>query len=174
MGKLTNIETLAASHAKARDLLAERAGQLQEDAARLQRRRLPGIKRALEEVRRSHEELRLAIKDAKDEFKRPRSRVFHGIKLGFKKAKGSLQWASESRVVELIKKNLPDQVEVLIKSTEKPVKTALQQLPAADLKKLGVSIVGAGDEVFVTATDSDLDKFIEALLEDTSDYESSS
>ena len=106
MGKLTNIETLAAAHAKARDLLAERAGQLQEDTARLRRRRLPGIKTALEEVRRSHEELRFAIKDAKDEFERPRSRVLHGMRLGFKKAKGSLKWASESRVVELIKKNM--------------------------------------------------------------------
>ena len=169
MGKLRDIEGLAAAHAKARALLAKRVHYLQQDLVALRGRRLPGIKGALEAVRRSEDDLRVAIEGAREEFKRPRSRVFHEIKLGLKKAKGSLQWASETRVVQLIKQRMPDKVEVLIKRTEKPVKSALQQLSATDLKKLGVSVVGAGDEVFIKPSDSELDKLIQALLSDEID-----
>ena len=169
MGKLRDIQGLAGAHAKARALLSKRVGHLRADMDTLRGRRLPGIKRALEEVRRSNDELRLAIEGAREKFRRPRSRTFHDIRLGLKKAKGSMRWASDERVVELIKQHMPDQVEVLVKRTEKPVKTALQQLSAADLKKLGVSIVGAGDEVFIKPSDSDLDKLIVALLSDESD-----
>ena len=96
MGKMASIEILTAEHGKARDLLTQRAGELQTDIAKLKRRRLPGIKSALDVVRRSHDELRIAIDDAREDFKKPRTRIFHGIRVGLKKAKGSLKWATEA------------------------------------------------------------------------------
>ncbi|MDF1486722.1 hypothetical protein PY257_16355, partial [Ramlibacter sp. H39-3-26] len=55
------------------------------------------------------------------------------------------------------------------KTTQRPVKDALAQLPAADLKKLGISITDAEDEVIVRAVDSEVDKLVDALLKQAGD-----
>ncbi|HNW37160.1 MAG TPA: hypothetical protein PKM25_19620, partial [Candidatus Ozemobacteraceae bacterium] len=69
-------------------------------------------------------------------------------------------------VVKLIRKHFPEQVDVLVKITEKPVQSALNQLTVGDLKKLGVSVSEGGDEALIKPTDTDIDKLVAKLLED--------
>ena len=64
----------------------------------------------------------------------------------------------------MIRKHFPDQAEILIKTTETPVRKALAMLPAADLKKIGVVMEDEGDEIVIRAADSDVDKIISANL----------
>ena len=59
-----------------------------------------------------------------------------------------------------------DQVDTLIKTEESPVKSALLNLSTADLKKIGCTVTDTGDKVLVKSTDSDIDKFVDALLEE--------
>ena len=92
--------------------------------------------------------------------------ILYGIKIGFQKGKGEITWEDKDQVVKLIHKHFPEQAEALLKVTEMPVKTALAQLSAADLKKLGVTIIETGDEIVIRATDTEVDKLVEALLKD--------
>jgi hypothetical protein len=69
-------------------------------------------------------------------------------------------------VVARIKKHLPEQADVLIKLKETPVKDALAQLSAAELKKLGVTVSEAGDQVVVKPVDSEVDKMVDALMKE--------
>jgi hypothetical protein len=82
------------------------------------------------------------------------------------KAKGKITWADDDQVVKLIKKHLPDQADILIKTTEKPIRDTLQGLTAAELKRIGVTVDETGDVVVIKSTDSEIDKFVEALLKD--------
>ena len=54
----------------------------------------------------------------------------------------------------------------MIRTVEEPVKDALAQLPAADLRKLGVQVEEAGDHVYIKAADSDVDKLVAAILKE--------
>ena len=39
-------------------------------------------------------------------------------------------------------------------------------MSVSDLKKIGVTVIETGDEVFIKPTDSEIDKLINALLKD--------
>ena len=47
------------------------------------------------------------------------------------------------------------------------VKKALDNLPASDLKKLGVNIVQDSDVAFVKLTDDEVQKLIEAMIKES-------
>lgn len=88
------------------------------------------------------------------------------MKVGYQKGKGTISFEDADSVVARIKKHLPDQADVLIKLKETPVKDALAQLSAADLKKIGVTVSEAGDQVVIKPVDSEVDKMVDALLKD--------
>lgn len=162
---LEKIESLAKQHAADRAQLGDRMRSLQEEIDSCKRRRLPGIKAALSAAKDSRLRLHALISEAPGEFVKPRTRILHGIKLGFAKGRGVLRFSHRADlVIRLIRKHFPDKADVLIRTTEAPVKKALQQLPAVDLKKIGGAIQGTGDVVVIEPADSELDKLVDALL----------
>lgn len=170
MTTLIEIEKLTKSFADARQQLADRVGALEDELQTIKRRRLPGIKSAVNSVMEKLAELKAAIEDSPSLFVKPRTFVLFGIKIGFQKAKGKISWSDDEQVIKLIKKHLPDQTEALIKTTEKPIKDALINLPATDLKKIGCTVNETGDQVVIKSTDSEIDKFVETLMkEDATD-----
>jgi hypothetical protein len=97
---------------------------------------------------------------------KPRTVILHGIKVGYRKATGKIEFDDAEQVVKLIRKHFPDQFDVLVKVEETPVKKALANLTAAELKKLGIEVSDSGDEVEIRDTASDVDKLVSALLKD--------
>jgi len=164
--KIDEIEILTKVFADARQVLADRVRSLQEEIQTIKRRRLPGIKSAINTVIDKQAELKEAVGESAGLFVRPKTMIMNGIKVGYKKAKGKLSWADDDQVVRLIEKYLPDQAEILIKTTKEPIKKALEQLPAADLKKIGVTVNAGGDQVVIKSTDDEIDKLVDALLKE--------
>ena len=127
-------------------------------------RYLPGVAILLRDALKTQEKLMAAIEASPELFKKPRSATFLNIKLGFKKQKGSLTWKDDKAVVRKIKEKLPEvTAQALIVTTEKPSRDALARLSAADLKKLGVSVVDSSDVAFIKPADSDGDKLIKEM-----------
>jgi hypothetical protein len=166
MATLAEIEILAKQLADARFNLKEGLDELESKMAAIKKEFMPAIRRAVEKVAQRHEVLRAAIEEEPGLFQKPKTFIFHGIRLGYQKSRGEIIWENVDQVIRLIKKNFPDQAETLIKITETPIKTALAQLSVADLKKIGVTVIETGDEVFIKPTDSEIDKLINALLKD--------
>jgi hypothetical protein len=164
MGSLAEIENLTKCYADARGLLSERVTSLQVELESAKRRKLPGIRSAVAAAAEARARLQSAIEAAPGLFVKPRSVIVHGIKVGLQKAKGKLWWADTNRVVELIKKHFPGRVDELVKVTESPRKSALQDLSVADLKRIGCMVEEAGDQVLIKPVDSDVDKLVAALL----------
>lgn len=166
VGPLAEIELKTKAYADDRAKLADHVGALTDAIEALKRASMPVIKRALARAAQSQAELRAAIVDAPAAFTKPRTHVFHGIKVGFQKGKGKLEFGNAERVVALIEKHFPDQADVLIKTEKKPIKEALTNLDVADLKKLGVTVEGTGDVPLIKPVDSDVDKIVAALLKE--------
>ena len=73
-------------------------------------------------------------------------------------------------MVSRIEKLLPeDQAELLIRTDKSVHKPGVYDLTAADLKRLGITIVGDGDEVVVKVAGSEIEKMVDALFKDEAD-----
>lgn len=111
-------------------------------------------------------ELSCEIKEHAELFVKPRTIVLHGFRCGFAKGKGRIEWAEDdAKIVQRIRaaygKATADR---LIIVSETPSKEALAQLPAHELRKLGVSVVDAEDKVVAKPLESEMDRFIDRVL----------
>lgn len=164
MSTLIDLERRAKSLANARAVLTGCVTALNDSIDALKRDAMPDIKAAVRGVADQHDKLKALIEESPELFTKPRTVVFHGIKFGYRKGTGGLEFEDEEQVVKLIRKHFPDQFDVLVKTKETPVKTALSGLTVAELKKLGVTVEATDDVVTITATDSAVDKLVKALL----------
>ena len=165
---LAVIEQLTATYADRRTVVVTRMLQLDSELQAIKKKRIGAIRKAVADANDARAELAEAIEAHKSDFEKPKTRIFHGIKVGFRKLIGKLTWEDGDQVVTLIKKHFSeDEQDLLIKTTESPVKAALEQLPAVELKKLGVSVGEDTDELVISATNSDVDKLVDALLKES-------
>lgn len=169
MTTLNDIERSAKKFAEAREHLAGIVAAMNEGIEAIKRDNMKRLKKAVSEAAEHHDALQALIETAPECFVKPRSVVLHGIKCGYQKGKGKIEWDDADQVVRLIKKHYPEQADLLIITHEMPAKEALGQLTTAELKKLGISIVEGSDTVFIKPADSAVDKLVDALLKDATE-----
>lgn len=128
------------------------------------RRRWPELKRATTRAAERYEALYAAVTDAKPAFEKPKTRILHGVRCGYRKAHDVVEVFDADRTCALIKKALPKQQDVLISTTERPVMDAIEQLTDDELKQIGCRRVPGKDEPVVKFADTDLDKVVAALM----------
>lgn len=166
MATLGEIEKLTRDYADARSNLATTIGDLEDKINALRRQYLPGIKVQVGIAKERKDLVKGAIEESTALFVKPRTFIICGIRVGMEKAKGKIEWEDDQAVVKLIRRHFPEQAEILIKTTEKPLKKGLGQLSVHDLKKLGITVEETGDIAVIRPTDSDVEKLVEALLKD--------
>ena len=163
---LSEIEKRARAFAEEQRELRFLVESLQAEVEDAKRRAMKAIRRAVEKAKTRQAALAAALEQRPDLFVKPRTIVVEGIKVGYQKQKGGLLIEDEARTCELIKKKLADQAETLIRTSEKPVKEALNQLTAAELKAIGVQVTADVDVVLIKDTTSDVDRLVAALLKE--------
>lgn len=99
-------------------------------------------------------------------FEKPKTRTLHGVRLGWMKQRGKLEWDDDRALIDALRKLLGEEAEGLIRRTEKPIAARLQDLPARDLRRLGVRVADDTDVVVIKTADDALDKLIDALIGD--------
>ena len=164
MATMQEIETRAKAHADARQKLTRLVALLNAELEQAKNKRLAKLREAVAKAQQTEEELLALVAESGDLFKRPKSQVLHGIKLGFKKEKGRIEFDDVDKVIKLIRKHYPEMAELLIATTEKPSKEALNGLAAEQLRKIGVTVTADSEVAFVGSTDGDVDKLVNALL----------
>jgi predicted Zn-dependent protease with MMP-like domain len=167
MPSLAEIEDLTKKYSGAFDALSKEMRDLNNAIEFLKRERMKVIKKTIDQTVEKSLALEMAINDSPELFVRPRTIILHGIKIGFVKGKGKIEIPDESNTCKLIRKHFPEQSEVLIITNERPSKEALNNLAAADLKKIGVTIIEAADEVVIKATDGEVEKMVNAFLRES-------
>lgn len=154
----------ASALADARAHLARLVNALNEHVEATKAEALPEIRDAIAWASAAWAHLEYKLRAHPELFVKPRSMEVHGIKFGYAKGKGGLQIEDAERTLQLIHKHLPDQADVLIATREAPVKNALAQLSAAELKRIGVELKDTGDQVFIQPAETTLDKLVKALV----------
>lgn len=164
---LVQIESLARKLSDARNHLGEELSTLNANIEAVKREYLATIKKRVARAAECQAELHAAIDSARGLFIKPRTVIFHGIKCGLRKGSGGINWEDDARVVALIRKNFPKaQADLLIKTTEKPIAKAIEDLPVADAKAIGCTVEDTTDKIIITAVDSAVDELVNALLKD--------
>lgn len=167
MSSMKHIEQLAAQYADARAHLVDRAGALQRQRDAIDNDHLPGIRAAHAQLGEAQIALRDAIEAAPELFDKPKTRVLHGVKFGYQVFKGRVEFADEQATIARIRKLLPeDQQELMIRKVESVHKPAVNDLSAADLKRLAITVTPDQDRVIIKSTDTAVDKLIKALTAD--------
>lgn len=167
MATMKEIEPLAEKFNAVREALAGVLMAHEEEKRELAKKYLARIKKLVGDARTAREALANAITESPDLFEKPRTRTLQGVKFGFQKGKGTIEWDAEDAVIKRIRAQLPkDQAELLIRIRESVHKPAVYDLAASDLKRLGIRVVGDGDEVVIKDAAGELDKLVEALMKD--------
>lgn len=167
MATLNDIERATQAYAEARGTLAAHVQDLNSEIEQAKRSKLAAIRRAVARAAEKQAELNALLVDNRALFNKPKTRVLHGVKVGFQKQPGVIEIADEAATLARIKKMFSDDQEMLdllIKTTEKPIKDALGELPGEKLKKLGVKVTDDTDKVIIKPADSEVDKIVNALL----------
>jgi hypothetical protein len=163
---LQEIERLSKDFADCRDMLVERVTNLNDEIERSKRRLMPGIRSAVRALAGHKAALQAAIEDNRELFKRPKTQVLHGVRVGLRKGSISLSWPDTEKLLAAIKRVFPESADTLIVSKESPVRANLERMSAGDLKRIGVHVSGGDDQVVIQPTDSDVDKVVNALIKE--------
>ena len=161
---LAGIEVLTGVYAQRLDALQAVMQELEDELQFAKRRRLANLRKRVGDLAAARSELAAAIAAGAALFEKPRTRILHGVKVGLQKGKGALIWQDDAKVCALIKKYYDDEIGVLIKTTEKPIKEGLERLTAAELQRLGVEQIKAGDQVVIKSAAGDIEKLVDALI----------
>ncbi|WOI47004.1 hypothetical protein [Acidovorax sp. BLS4] len=167
---LQEIQKRASALSEHRDRLSALFLTLQSNLDTVKNGSLADIKRVARQVAKEHNELVDHIKAHPELFEKPRTYVVDGIKFGMLLSNGSLQWDDDEKVCDRIRRLVDageitaEQADLLIKTTEKPVASALAQLDAKVLKRLGVSVEGAGDQPLIKSVDSTIEKAVTSVI----------
>jgi hypothetical protein len=161
---ITAIDLLARQYADAQTNLDEETNTLRQKIDRAVRDAWPALRAATTRAAERYEALLAAVTDARDVFEKPKTKILHGVRVGYRKAKDTVQVLNADNTCALIHKVLPDQVDVLISKTEKPVVAGLEQLDDAQLRSVGCKRVAGRDEPIAALAETELDKVVAALM----------
>lgn len=171
MATIREIEEMTKRFADAREALIDARSDFLAERSTLERKHFPKLRRLAVRLKEARVALVAAVESSPQQFEQPRTVIFHGVKVGFRKGTGKIEWENDAQVVRLIRRHFPDQFDLLVKTTEKPVKGTLKDLPAADLKKLGVTVESTSDVPVVKPIDTDVDKALRAFLDELPEEE---
>ena len=170
---ISRIEKRARQYADVRSDLAVLMDEMNERINAMTREHLPLLKKLVARAAEKHADLAAALTASPQLFEKPRTIVLHGIKVGFRKNEGRLEFDDPDDVVQRIQQLLDDP-ERYLRVTTQPDKEALTGLPGADLKRLGCRLVETTDTVVIKAVAGDLEKKINSLFKGTLEAETQS
>lgn len=163
---LTRIENRARTYNELHGELSDLISELNDEIDALTCEKMPAIKKLAARVASQHAELEAAIIAAPQLFQKPRTLTLHGIKCGFRKSEGRIEFDDSELVVKKIYQNF-DAPEPYLRIVTQPNKEALATLPRTELKRLGCRIVDTTDVVVIKSVDSDIEKRINVFLKAT-------
>ena len=164
--KLADIEVFANEYAKKRQCVVELAETMRREMEDVKRKHITELKIRVAAAAEKKHLLNNALEANKELFEKPRTQVFNGIKVGFQKQSGSIEWTDAGKVVELIKKNFPEAADTMLITETKPIKKTLEQLSGKELQSIGCTLENTGDKLLIKPVDANVDKLVEDLLRD--------
>ena len=167
MNIITEIEAACKELSNNRAQLRRRHELRQKEIRLIDTEHAPELRCIQERCSAVRASLEALVEQARSEFKKPKTREFHGITVGFVKAQDSVTLPDDAILVDRIEKLLPaKQAETVLDRTVSVIKVAFKKLPREILQKLGCSIVSGADKAVVRANDDDIETLVQKSLGD--------
>ena len=163
---IEQITDLARALSRAQDRLAELVEGIRAIQRREARKRAHGLRTRAAAVRHARQNLHEAVDRHRSLFDKPRTRAHDGVKFGLRKQPGRLVIADPDRTLALIREQLPEKAGELIKTKETVPAAGLKDLTLGELARIGVSLTNSADRVAIGSAADELDRFVDALLEE--------
>jgi hypothetical protein len=161
-----SVEDNCRFYADARAELRRVMIQMEEEIKRVAEASRPELQAAIDQAVNARTLLADTVNREAALFKEPRTRQFHGIKVGFQKSPDSLDIGDEAQVIRLVRELLPELASTLIRIEESVRIDGLNALEAQQRLQLGVTMKTGEDRLVLKAADKDLDKLVKALSSD--------
>lgn len=162
---MTNIETAASLLADAKRTLEVELQRADAKLAKVREECSDRLKAAATDVKSCEEDLLALVRHAPALFAKPQSVEFDGVKVGWRKSKGRLELPEHDALIKRIDDQLtPQQRKSVLKVKVSVLKGGLAKLSGEILKKLGVTLTGAGPEPFVSFPKSATEKLVDWWL----------
>lgn len=160
--EMSEIERVAADLATVRRTLDAELQRADTKLAKVREECADRLKEAATAVAIKEAELLGLVREAEPLFRRPQSVDFDGVKVGWRKSKGRLELPEKDALVKRIEDQLtPAQRKSVLKVKVSVLKGGLSKLSGDILKKLGVTLTGAGPEPFVSFPKSATEKLVD-------------
>jgi len=167
---LADIEQAATMLAQKRRAVEDATRTAEAAMAAVWEKHAPALRRLIAGVATAQTDLMTLVTVSPHLFVRPRSITVDGLKVGWAKGKGKIEFDDEDAVIKLIRRKLSqDQGDLLITVDETVNKDALKQLDGADLARIGVRLADTSDAPYVVAVKTPTSKLLKSLLEEAAE-----
>lgn len=172
MAKITEIRAAAQHLADARRESTTRATALEhalaQAAAPIYQAHRTGIDAAAADEAEAYAWLLALVEESPGEFKRPRSLLVDGVKVGYRKEQDGLDYDSEEAVIARIfaLDEFSALAQALVRIERHLNIEALETLEAGQRRLLGIRTVTGADQPFISFADTDVEKLVKAILAD--------
>jgi hypothetical protein len=172
MPTIEEIEHCCKVYSQANETLTEIKSQLQSEVEAVKTKYYKRVKNAIEGVVDAHTILFATIEESPEHFVKPKTVIFHGVKVGFQKGKDTLEISNPEKTVKLIEKIYDeDRAAELVKIEKVPVLDLIKTLPADEIKEIKCKLVKGSDAVVIKTVDTEVDKFIKSLTKQALEIE---
>ena len=165
--KMQELEKMTNDYAKCFSALRDDVEALNWEIEEIKNKHLGAIREKVNLAKSAESKLKKSIVECEACFNKPKTLVLHGIKIGFQKKKGTINFADNS--IDLIKSKLQKHEPALLITKQSISKTYAQRLSVAEIKSIGGEVVADKDEIVIKSVDSNVDKLVNQLLKSDQD-----
>jgi len=169
MKTLSEIEVQTKKFAEANNQLASVIDEMETEINQIKKNYLKKLQPLADAVSIEKALLKEAIDESRLIFVRPKTYVFHGVKVGLQSSKSIIKVIDETKTIELIKKNLRDSAENMIKTSETIIKDTLKLLSDEELVKINCQKSPGVEMVLIKSNRDEVEKFIDAMIKENTD-----
>ena len=159
---LADIETLTAQYAAARAELKTVIDRGEAECEAIRSHYRPMLARRAERCAVLRASLEQAINGHPALFSKPRTRTWHGVRVGLYKQTGQVSTADEVRTIEHIEHHYPEHAAGVVKTTKKLVESGFKSWTAQMLKQCGIAMGRDADAILVKPVEGDLERLVAA------------
>lgn len=165
--KLTELETAAKEFSAASKILRNIKEELDTEIDAIKAKYSTAFAEASKNAGEAYQMLLTLVESSEELFSDKKSMSINNVKFGYRKKAGTINIDNETFTIDRLRELFPKDADKYLSTKISISKKALNNLTAAELKKVGVNVIQDSSEAFVKLTDDEVQKLIDALVKES-------
>lgn len=165
--KLNELETAAKEFSAASKILRNIKEELDTEIDAVKAKYSTAFAEASKNAGEAYQMLLTLVEGSEELFSDKKSMSINNVKFGYRKKAGTINIDNETFTIDRLQELFPKDADKYLSKKISISKKALNNLTAAELKKIGVNVIQDSSEAFVKLTDDEVQKLIDALVKES-------